>query len=141
MTATTTCNCNGTGRLTYEDQWHPDQPAALCSALCECRKNLPRRHGKAAWWLTENVKTLEWSAATGASASATIDLEVPVSEDNYPLIRTEDNVYFPALANVALDCPSYGMTSDDLRQLAKWLTEVADECDRIDEPTPCPERA
>jgi hypothetical protein len=123
---TSECTCNGTGRLLIHES------DAISSTICPCRMNLQPREGKVAWWTTESMKSMDWKSPTGSSASAVIERERPISEENYKLIRTEENVYFPAMANVQLDCASYGMVSEDLRELAKWLNEVADEVDRID---------
>mgnify|MGYP001594987649 CR=1 FL=1 len=58
--------------------------------------------------------------------------ELPMSEDGYPLIRTVENMYWPTMATIDGNLDGGDFTSDMLRDLAKWLGEVADEVDRID---------
>lgn len=103
--------------------------------LCACRLNESPRDGKVAWWTTELVKEMRFAtAADFDTVTATIDRERPVSADNHRLIRTEDNSYWPTMAVLTAEFSGSGMTSWMLRDLAKWLNEVADEVDRLDQP-------
>jgi hypothetical protein len=128
MAATATdCKCRGTGARRFTDGYGSG------SVLCSCRKSEPPREGKVDWWTSETVKTMEFESATKFdTVTATIDRERPVSEDNHRLIRTPENVYFPAMARLDAGFGDVGFTSDMLREFAKWLNEVADEVDRID---------
>lgn len=135
--------CDGSGKI-VDHVDHADEPwrdighglqigggFSITSRLCECRKNLPRREGEATWWTTEDVWTRDLEMSSGPR-NVTIDVscEVPISEDNYPLIRNEPNAYWPAM--VALNGVLF--ITDDIRAFAALLIEAADVADEIDAP-------
>lgn len=106
---------------------------ASTAELCECRKDLPRRHGIAAWWTTEQVGGDHYEDSMLLEVTASISRELPVSADNYPLHRTTDNCYYPAM--VALEFHNSVMLHDTmLRDLAAWLGKLADKLEAMDEP-------
>lgn len=135
MTEAATCpKCNDTGKVVY------DIPAERISdtitmtggygsELCECRKDETRIRGKAAWWTLEDVKSFSTGMILG-KATIVVEAEVPVSADNFPLVRDRDNFYWPAMARI--EVPEGTQTAFELRDLAKLLIEAADWMDKFD---------
>lgn len=142
--------CNDKGSVGYE---HPEvareyeggtiTSGGYSTELCQCRRDLPRRFGKASWWWCESVagETMETGGGLG-TVSVHFSREIPISEDNYPLHRTADNCYFSVTPRVEVDCGP-AMTADDLRQIAAMFMRMADKCDELDKPSanPTPEPA
>lgn len=137
-----TCKCGGTGEIVIELAT-TTQPMAdggsvvsggSSTSLCECRRRLPRRHGKVSWWTWADP--VSWSFAAAGQwwlkATVTTKQEMPVSEDGYPLHRTLNNAHFNTGASIEID--GEALTSDDLREFAKFLTECADKIDAMDKP-------
>lgn len=102
--------------------------------LCECRKSLPPRHGKAQWWSCETIEggTLDLNLG---EVVVTFSREVPISEDNYLVHRTEENCCYRVTADVQIDLGPVG-TSATLREVAAFLLKMADKCDELDAPHP-----
>jgi len=134
--------CDGSGKIVDRVD-HSDEPwrdighglqigggMSITSRLCDCRKNLERRHGEARWWTSETVWTEEvaLSLKPDTPVTMTVTCEVPISEDNYPLIREGYNVYYPAMIEVN----GTTLLVDDARALAAALTACADKCDELD---------
>lgn len=140
----TECKCGGKGSYGYTTPPGPVRPLGdgltiqqmegYRTALCECRRNLPPRDGKAAWW-TAGAAYSETYKGTCDWFSVTVSLtpELPVSADNYPLRRTRENSYYPASVSIAIDGDP--LVSSDLRELAAFLVRMADKADEIDVPT------
>ena len=121
--------CNDKGSYVVKDGF------GMVTLPCDCRLSLPKREGKAAWWSLEHVKTMEFSHPL-ITVEAVIENELPMSEDNYRLIRTPENAYYPVMVKIERSGEDFALTSDALRQYAKWLNEVADEVDKADLPMP-----
>ena len=133
-----TCACNGTGKIVDsipEGPWvdkgsyQTRVGGGYSSRLCECRKNLERRVGNARWWTSETTwgETIDVPTLPG-ELSVSITTEVPISDDNYPLIRDEENFYWPSLIQVN----DRSMIADDARAIAALLIRAAEEAERID---------
>lgn len=144
-----TCDkCNDTGTLRHEigpimppvDMGNGvtlESMGGLMSSLCECRKSLPPRHGKAAWWNTEDRLSETYKTIVSDEIHATVNLEVPISIDNYRVHRTRDNAYYPAA--ITLDLPADNVTFhtvEDLRGFAAFLIKIADQAEKIEEFVP-----
>jgi hypothetical protein len=80
-----------------------------------------------------------WSDDIGwRSVVVTGTREVPISEDNYPLVRTIENAHMRASVYIEQD-DDWFLTTDHVRDYARWLLKVADEIDAydaIEEPKP-----
>lgn len=125
------CTCDGKGEYVVRDE--DGFIGSIATHLCACRLSEPPRHSKAAWWTLEGMGDHEFESLTKQhQLTASIRRERPVSEDNHRLIRTPENMYWPTMASLEGDLGGGDWTSDMLRSLAKWLTQVADDVDRID---------
>lgn len=134
-----TCECGGMGRVVDsipEGPWVDKggyqirNAGGYSSRLCSCRKNLERRQGEATWWTTETTwtETVDLPTMPGEVEIA-VSTEVPISEDNYPLIRDAANVYWPSLVEVA----GHSLIAEDVRRLAYSLlsaAQIAEDTDR-----------
>lgn len=140
-----TCTCNGDG--SYGVHEPPEEPipfgpngatiqcmGGYSTHLCACRIDLPPREGDAAWWTEDTIDDgREWEDSTTlSSVTANITIERPVSNDNYRVFRRPENRMYPAFAHLDFDISTVGLMSCDLRGLADWLRELADEVDRVD---------
>ena len=129
------CNkCNDTGRVQIETS--PEDfgngitmLAGTMPILCECRKAMPRVHGKASWWSMEHAKTIT-VPPTILEARIDIEVELPISEDNRPLVCDASNFYWPSCAKVEIESDS--LCSFELRDIAAGLIKAADQMDAID---------
>lgn len=105
------------------------------SRLCSCRKNLPKRDGKASWWgPAERVfeDTVEF-AMFDEYATLSVGVETCITEDNYLVHRTAENAYYPPIAHLEVsDTDLTWLLADDLRALAAMLLAAADRCDEIE---------
>lgn len=141
-----TCKCDGSGKIVDRVD-HSDEPwrdighglqigggMSITSRLCECRKSLPRREGEARWWTSEKVWT-ETVDLPSALREVALDVvcEVPISDDNYPLIRNAENIYYPAMVEVN----GVSFITDDIRRLAIALVSCADRADALDAEATC----
>lgn len=129
------CPCNGTGAVVTKTEDHGGC-TTIMTYLCKCRRDLPRRDGKVAWWSCDTPKVWEWSdGAEWAHVTVTATRELPISEDNYPLRRTADNTYLCASVRLEMDGNEFP-TPEHFRAFANWLLKVADEIDQYDEVAP-----
>jgi hypothetical protein len=104
------------------------------TVLCDCRKDVPPRDGKASWWTLESVYDADVVIPIGdESVSVKVSAEVPMSDDNYRLHRF-GNRYYPTLIDVEVSHDKLTLHSDTARELAKALMAAADSADRIDNP-------
>lgn len=137
--------CGGSGKIIHDHKPGPivsmgdgstmQSIGGYSTELCECRKSLPLRDGKASYWVHGPSVSREWkSLCDYLAVSVDLTPELPVSEDNYPLRRTMENAYYPASIYVAITEGDQVLTSDDLRELAKFLVKCADEVDQLDTP-------
>lgn len=138
--ALTACACGGTGRIEWTEP--PDPPrqsgemvmqflGALGTSLCPCRKALPPREGEARWWTSERVYSATVAVPMfNESVEIRVDPEVPVSEDNFRVVR-RGNRYYPTLINVETP-DSLTLHPDTARELAQRLIAAADAADAID---------
>jgi hypothetical protein len=62
--------------------------------LCDCRKDLPRVRGAAKWWTTEDLTVESIETTLNGEVTVRVNSELPVSEDNRPLIRDAENLYY-----------------------------------------------
>lgn len=138
--------CDGTGRIV--DRIPPSdhevdignglvmrQGGGYSSRLCSCRKDLPKRDGRASWWgASEQVfeGTVEF-AMFNEYATISVGVETCISEDNYLVHRTAENAYYPPITHLEVsDTDLTWLLPDDLRKLAAMLIAAADKCDEIE---------
>lgn len=133
----TCATCKGTGKIVTEFATNCGVSGSS-SSLCHCRVGLPRRHGDAYWWTCDTPVVEEWSPGWWLGATVTITPELPVSADNYPLIRTAANTYgFWPSVTLAIEGDMV-LNPDELRGLAEFLNRMADRVEAIDKPADCP---
>lgn len=128
--------CSGKGSIGHESKDATGNVTIYTTELCECRRSMPRRYGKASWWHKEIVYT-DSLTLVNDELVITVDRELPITEGNYPVHRTAENCYFQPLAEISVD--EYGLrlrTADDLRELAAWLVKTADKMDELGQPYP-----
>lgn len=141
-----TCECDGSGAIRYEIPGDGIQRplghgytieivTGSGTRLCECRKSLAPRDGEARWWTTETVYSGQWeSTVFEHQATIKVDVEIPVSEDNYVLHR-RGNRYYPTTIDLDFSIDWFhSLFPDEARELARLLNEAADAADAIDEP-------
>lgn len=105
---------------------------AYGTRLCDCRKALPPREGRVAWWTLERVFSVDVSIPVGHdSVSISVDAEVPISAENYRVHR-HGNRYYPTLIELhgGGDLTLHACTA---RALARALLDAAQAAERIDE--------
>lgn len=126
--------CNDTGEIVIREQH--SHGASIATNLCECRRGLPRRHGKVSWWDSEVVYEEKFRVCDGVllDSRVSISRELPVSADNFPLHRTNDNSRFSNSIAIEIDCTI--APSDMLREFAAFLLKMADKSDELDQPYP-----
>lgn len=144
--ATEPCGCDGSGSIKYVER-EPDDavkqlghglvagPATTYGThLCSCRRALPPRDGEARWWSSKTVYSAEWQGVVfEPTAEISVRGEVPVSDENYVLHRTEENFYWPTSVSVTFSDPDMGwLFPDEARELARLLVEAADAADAWD---------
>lgn len=137
-----TCSiCNGTGCAKHHAKNSDGSSESYWTTPCECRTNLPRREGKAAWWTSDKSYS---ESITTECEYCTVDIcltpELPISEDNYPLLRTQENCYWPCGIGIEWEGDSV-LLSDDLRALAAFFTKMADKADELNKPVEIAEQA
>lgn len=99
------------------------------SHLCGCRRSLPPREGDASWW-TMNVALFERDAEIFSEAiTIKVTTELPVSEDNYPLVR-KGNRYYPTMIEVG----SRTLTVPIVQDIIAALTEAVKIAEATDAP-------
>lgn len=128
--------CKGTGKLTHTTE--DDRSRTSWTSLCECRRSLPPRRGNAHYWVYGTPKDEEIETGTGFRFGVRWTPELPVSEDNYPLIRTHENSHFVGSIRLAFE-DSPVLTTDGLREIAAFLTRMAGQIDEWDKLVPDPE--
>lgn len=127
----TTCVCGGKGSYIVTERTNINTVCGYSTHPCVCRKDLPPREGQARWWTTEEVfsgvaKMLLDPVTVSVSA------EVPMSADNYRLVR-RGNRYYGTFVDLRLDDGRGGMlVPDEARKLAQLLIQAADAADTID---------
>jgi hypothetical protein len=130
------CTCGGKGTYAVENE--DGFMGSLSTHLCACRINEPLREGQVNWWTLEGVGESEFESMTKQhKIEASIRRERPVSKDNHKLYRTVENMYWPTMTTLSGDLSGGDWTSGMLRDFAAWLTKVADDIDRLDEPESC----
>ena len=150
----TSCECGGTGKIDYVHR-EPESAAresggviigpatTYGSRLCECRRTLEPREGEARWWESETVYEAEWSAEVfELGAEIVVKAEVPISEDNYRLVRSDENRYWPCSVDVELyrgkaTASFPGLWSHEARDLAAKLIAAAEAVEAIDGANAC----
>lgn len=130
----TECACQGTGKLEWSDTTiHPNGASASSSRgsrLCPCRLAVEPRAGEAQWWTQEVIYSASVPVPIGnETVEITVKAEVPVSSENYRLVR-KGNRYYPT--TVDLECGDVTLFPDDARLLAQRLIEAANAADGID---------
>lgn len=149
--------CSGEGRISYVEREPEDTRRELGdgyytgpvttygSRLCECREALPEREGEASWWTTESIYAGEWeSEVFRFTASIDVSAEVPISEDNYRVVR-RGNRYWPTTIDLTFanedgrEAKIGWLWPKEARALAARLIEAADAADAIDKPDTCDE--
>lgn len=137
------CRCDGSGKVEWEDP--PERAAsigggvivkpmgALGSSLCPCRKALVPREGQARWWTTEPVYSATVAVPIfNESISISASVEVPVDEQNYPVVR-RGNRWYPTL--IEIEAPaSIMLHPDTARELGQRLIAAAEAADLADLP-------
>lgn len=140
------CGCDGSGAIRYIERDHPDTnvpighglhigPGATWGTnLCECRNALPPREGKARWWTSKVIHESEWAGSVFEPyAEISVRGEVPISDENYVLIRSEDNFYYPTSVSVDFSSAElHWLFPDEARDLAQKLIAAADAADAYD---------
>jgi hypothetical protein len=136
MSTTTTeqvCEkCNGTGQ--YIVDVNHRNGGSSSTHLCECRRQLPPRYGKVYWWTNGTVHSEDFGDSVLLRAYASIDREVPISEDNYVLHRTQDNRHFNN--GLTLEVDTCQAPASVVRDFAAWLLKLSDKMDELDRPIP-----
>lgn len=122
------CNkCNDTGKVEYREAG-PGYDG-IGHNLCECRRFATRVSGRAKWWSSEESYRDKAALILG-HASVVVSTELPISGDNFPIVRDQENFYWPSMACV--EVPDTSLTSGELRDIAAMLTRAADKIDEID---------
>ena len=139
--------CDGAGKISYVHREHEDIQRELGgglvagplttygSRLCACRESLEPREGEAQWWTSERVFHGHAQASIYEEGfEVQVDAEVPISEDNYKLVR-RGNRYYPTLIDFYVDFrDKTTLFPEEARALAKVLANAADAADAIDLP-------
>lgn len=133
--------CQGTGQIvhvTTSERRLADgstvQLSGHSTSLCECRAALPPRAGEARWWTLRPVYAATVDVPIFQQrVEITVDTEVPVSDDNYPLV-TRGNRYYPTLVDVVIGDEKLLMHGDTAREFAQRLIAAADAVDACDVP-------
>ena len=135
--------CDGSGKIRYTEhqEFEPGQvpfgegtyigsQTTYGSRLCRCRQELERRPGRASWWTSETTfsETVELCTLPG-EFHLSVSTEIPISEDNYPLIRDGENFYWPSLIQIG---DAGTITADDARLLAAALIRAAESAEASD---------
>ena len=142
------CECHGSGKIVRRTD-HSGEPwrdiggglqigggFSITSELCACRKDLEPRDGEAFWWSSrkETVAQLQFDMFD-EQAVVSLDVEVPISDDNYIVHRRGDNVYYPV--SVLLHVTSQELNwlfPHEARALAAALVKAADRAEELDGP-------
>jgi hypothetical protein len=135
--------CDGSGKIQYtaHREFEPGQvpfgegayigsETTYGSNLCRCRADLERRPGRARWWSSETTfsETVELATLPG-EVELSASTEIPISEDNYPLIRDGENFYWPTLIQIG-DLGT--VTASDARLFAEALVRAAESAEASD---------
>jgi hypothetical protein len=122
--------CDDVGAVVVKQKF--ENGGSITTHLCPCRQGAEPRKGRARWWSIRTASQRVWQSCTGLSAvGIEVTVEVPISEDNWPLIRDAENAYYPAMACIDADLESL-MLAEDLRSLAEALVQTADELDALE---------
>lgn len=132
--------CNDTGKVVTNHKPGPEVAitgggSVQCAGgfstdLCECRRKLPRRHGKASFWVFDTPITFEEEIGPCLRIGVQFQPELPVSTDGYPLHRTLDNAYYPPSIKFAFD--GFPLNADELRAMADFCTRMAGKAEELD---------
>lgn len=132
-TIQTTCVCNGTGSYVVYSK-EQISPGVITSGFstypCVCRKDQPRREGKASWWTKETIFTRVITALLD-TITVTVEPELPMSADNFPLVR-RGNRYYPSFVEFEIGREKAMLSPVEARKLAHALNEAADIADLTD---------
>jgi hypothetical protein len=128
--------CNDTGKIVHDFVNETGGVTGFWTELCTCRRDLPRRYGRAAWWsMDDAISDTHETCAGYVTMTLWSAPELPVSEDNYPLHRTTENSYFRPGVSIQMEGEDV-LTTDDLRALANFMLAFADRVDKRDGPIP-----
>lgn len=124
--------CGGTGATTYTEE--DERTSTIGTRLCACRASLAPRDGRAQWWTLERAyEAVVTIPLEIASVQIVVDAEVPVSTDNYRVVR-HGNSYWPTTIDLTFGDEKLTLHTDSARELAQRLIQAADAADLIDLP-------
>jgi hypothetical protein len=140
------CGCDGSGSIPYErhEEYAPGEKDlgdgtyigashTYGTHLCSCRWKLKPRDGEARWWTSRTLMQESCAFAVfDETADVTVNVEVPVSADNY-LVRTKGNRYWPTSVQLAVSSEEMNwLFPDEARKLAAMLNRAADLAEAFD---------
>lgn len=118
---------NGVGAIVETWTSEDGMSGGSSTKVCECRRNLAPRLGKAHYWTEKAVHTAYLTTPDSLGEfEALINVEQPMSADNFPLVRTAENCYFKPTITLEVDSGP-ALTADSLRLVARWLLTIADK--------------
>ena len=123
--------CHGEGATRYTEREVCGDVEFTSSGIrpCACREVMMPRPGQAHYWSEERVFEEFVDCGVQRGISVHVDAEVPMSADNYRLVR-RGNRYWPSLVNVGTSW----MHPGEARVLAAALIRAAEAADAIDQP-------
>lgn len=132
------CNDTGAYVVTHRETMPNGGELAGSSTIqCLCRAAIPPRQGRAVWWSSESVLSIDVKIPIfDESVSITVDAEVPMSKDNFRLQR-RGNRYYPTLIHIEApkDMTLHACTA---RDLARALIQAAEAAEKVDDADSAP---